>query len=172
MVWHLEEARRFFYFIYFTVVISIGSDYFNQLCSALKAPWILLLILVFSFHFVQPCLAFARPALQQGQRGSSSAQGYMKWNHRARRTWRESTTARERLVFYCRKTLLYNVWTHYNCNWTNPILELLQQPCSCTNIHHVNLRAIEKPEWRNSQYRTESARGSRSRDASLCVSCI
>lgn len=170
MVWHLRRRKKIFFLLYFTVVISIGSDYFNELCSVLKTPWILLLILVFSFHFVH--LVWLSQGRLYNEGREEAAQGYMEWNHRARRTWRESTTARERLVFYCRKTLSYKVWTHYNCNWTNPSLELLQQPRSCTNIHHVNLRAIEKPEWRNSQYLTESARGSRSRDASLCVSCI
>lgn len=160
MVWHLRRSKK----IFFVVLYCSYFDYpvYWKLCESCCLFWCFCFILCTLSGFRKA--SFTTRAEEKQLRAT--------WNEITEPDGPESTTARERFVFYCRKTLSYKVWTHYNCNWTNPSLELLQQPCSCADIHHVNLRAIENPEWRNSQYRTESARGSRSRDASLCVSCI
>lgn len=108
----------------------------------------------------------------------ATAQGYMTLNHREAEGFGGSpdSQAAARILLpentFIQKYKLITTATGQILDWNS-----CSKTRSCTDIHHLTPRAIKKKKntqsmAQNSQYLTESARGSRSSDASLCVSCI
>lgn len=73
-----EKKQEDFFLIYFTVVIFDRLRLLQSIMQCIESSMNLAAYSGVCVSFCAPCLAFARPALQQGQRGSSSGRHEMK----------------------------------------------------------------------------------------------